>query len=228
MSRDQLVTLTKRTIAHGQGGTVPLEDDVMRVPSSNYHEPQRWQLEMDRIWRRMPLVLGFSAELREPNSYKAMDVMGTPVLLVRGDDGTLRSFVNMCSHRGAVVMEEGRGVSRRFSCPYHAWVYDQQGALVGMLDKQNFGEIDASCHGLTPLPVAERAGIVFGGIVPGMAFDLDAHLCGYGDMLQHLGLDDCTFVGHQSVDGPNWKLAYDGYLDFYHLPILHKNTFGPT
>jgi nitrite reductase/ring-hydroxylating ferredoxin subunit len=228
MSREQLVRMTKRTIAHGQNGTVPLDDEVVRVPSSNYYDPARWQLEMDRIWRRLPLVLGFSAELREPNSYKAMDVMGTPVLLVRGDDGTLRSFVNMCSHRGAVVMEEGRGVTRRFSCPYHAWVYDQQGALVGMLDKQNFGDIDASCHGLTPLPVAERAGIVFGGIVPGMAFDIDAHLCGYGELLQHLGLDQCTFVGHQSVEGPNWKLAYDGYLDFYHLPILHKNTFGPT
>ena len=226
MSREQLVALTKRNVAHAQHGTVPLEDDVMRVPSTNYYDPERWQLEMDRIFRRLPLVLGFSAELREPHSYKALDVMGMPVLLVRGDDGQIRSFVNMCSHRGAIVMEEGTGVSRRFTCPYHAWSYDQQGALVGMLDKQNFGDIDMGCHGLTPLPVAERAGIVFGGITPGMDFDIDAFLCGYGEMLEHLDLENCTFVGRQSVGGPNWKLAYDGYLDFYHLPILHKNTFG--
>jgi len=228
MSREQLVAMTRRNIAHSKNGTVPLEDDVMRVPSTNYYDPDRWTLEMDRIFRRVPLVLGFSVELAEPNSYKAMDVMGTPVLLVRGVDGVLRSFVNMCSHRGSQVMEEGSGVTRRFSCPYHAWVYDTQGALVGMLDKENFGEIDMSCHGLTQLPVAERAGIVFGGITPGMHFDIDEYLCGYGEMLEHLDLANCTYVGKQSVGGPNWKLAYDGYLDFYHLPILHKDSFGPT
>jgi phenylpropionate dioxygenase-like ring-hydroxylating dioxygenase large terminal subunit len=228
MSREQLVSMTRRNITHSKNGTVPLEDSVKRIPSTNYYDPARWQIEMDRIFRRVPLVLGFSVELTEPNSYKAMDVMGTPVLLVRGDDGTLRSFVNMCSHRGAVVMEEGTGVTRRFSCPYHAWVYNTEGALVGMLDKENFGEIDMSCHGLTQLPVAERAGIVFGGITPGMNFDIDEYLCGYGEMLDHLDLANCTYVGKQSVGGPNWKLAYDGYLDFYHLPILHKDTFGPT
>ena len=228
MSREQLVSMTRRNIAHSKNGTVPLEDGVKRIPSTNYYDADRWQTEMDRIFRRVPLVLGFSVELTEPNSYKAMDVMGTPVLLVRGDDGVLRSFVNMCSHRGAVVMEEGTGVTRRFSCPYHAWVYNTEGALVGMLDKENFGEIDMSCHGLTQLPVAERAGIVFGGITPGMHFDIDEYLCGYGEMLEHLDLANCTYVGKQSVGGPNWKLAYDGYLDFYHLPILHKDTFGPT
>jgi NADP-dependent 3-hydroxy acid dehydrogenase YdfG len=61
-----------------------------------------------------------------------------------------------------------------------------------------------------------------------MAFDVDEFLCGYGEMLEHLDLANCTFVGRQDLEGPNWKLAYDGYLDFYHLPILHKDTFGPT
>jgi carnitine monooxygenase subunit len=228
MSREQLVAATRRNLAHSQNGTVPLDAEIKRVPARNYYDPQRWQLEMDRVFRRLPLVLGFSCEMRAPHSYKALDVMGTPVLLTRGEDGVVRSFVNMCSHRGAIVVEEGTGSGRRFACPYHAWTYDQRGELVGMLDKANFGEIDMSCHGLTPLPVAERAGIIFGGITPGMAFDIDAFLCGYDSMLEHIGLADCTFVGHQTVAGPNWKLAYDGYLDFYHLPILHKDTFGPT
>ena len=84
-----------------------------------------------------------------------------------------------------------------------------------------------SCHGLTPLPVAERAGIIFGGLTPGGSIDLDEYLCGYDEMLEHLDLASCQLVGTQKVAGPNWKLAYDGYLDFYHLPILHKNSFGP-
>jgi phenylpropionate dioxygenase-like ring-hydroxylating dioxygenase large terminal subunit len=228
MSREKLVEAARRNIRHSKEGTVPLDAEVKRVPARNYFDVDRWELEMDRIFRRVPLVLGFSCELGEAHSYKALDVMGTPVLLVRGDDGEVRSFVNMCSHRGAQVMEEGTGVARRFSCPYHAWTYDQRGDLVGMLDKANFGEVDMSCLGLTALPVAERAGIIFGGITPGMEFDIDAFLCGYGEMLEHLDLANCTFVGRQQADGPNWKLAYDGYLDFYHLPILHKDTFGPT
>lgn len=228
---DQLLEQTRRNITHSVAGTVPLDDAIVRVPATNYTDPVRWQLEIDRIFRRLPLVLGFSAELPTPNSYKASEVMGTPVLLTRGEDGVLRSFVNMCSHRGAIVAEAGHGTARRFSCPYHAWTYDPKGDLVGILDKANFGEFDWSCHGLTPLPVWERAGIIFGGITPALTgeqtcLDVDLTLAGYDQFLEHLSLDTCTYVGQQSVDGPNWKLAYDGYLDFYHLPILHKNTFG--
>lgn len=229
-SRGTLVALARRTLAHARAGTVPLAADIARVPATNYHDPDRWRAEMERVFKRLPLVLGFSCELAEPNSYKALDVAGVPLLLTRDGGGTIRSFVNMCSHRGAIVVEEGAGVARRFTCPYHAWSYDGDGRLVGILDRDQFGDLDPSCHGLTPLPVAERAGIVFGGLSPGAGADmndvLDSFLCGYDRMLEHHGFDRCTYVGSQSVTGPNWKVAYDGYLDFYHLPILHRNTFG--
>jgi phenylpropionate dioxygenase-like ring-hydroxylating dioxygenase large terminal subunit len=227
MSRDTLVQLTKRTLDHASDGTLPLAPDVMRVPVHNYFATERWQLEMDRIFKRTPLVMGFSCELRVPHSFKALEVAGTPVLITRGADGAVRAFVNMCSHRGAVIVEPGTaGTARRHTCPYHAWNYDSQGALVGILDRQLFGDIDASCHGLTPLPCAERAGIIFVGLTPNGRFDIDTSLCGYDEVLAHLRLDQCHFVGSQRVEGPNWKVAYDGYLDFYHLPILHKNSFG--
>jgi len=227
MSREQLVEMTRRTLAHARAGTAPLEPGVRRVPASNYHDRQRWTLEMERIFRRVPLMLGFSCELADSGSYKAMEAAGVPVLLVRHPDGAIRAFVNMCSHRGAVIVEEGTGSARRFTCPYHAWSYDPSGDLVGILDRAEFGDINVSCHGLTPLPVAERAGLIFVVLTPGDSIDLDAYLCGYDEMLQHLGFSRCRVVGSQTVAGPNWKLAYDGYLDFYHLPILHRNSFGP-
>jgi carnitine monooxygenase subunit len=227
-SRELLLELTRRNVRHSVEGTVPLADAIVRIPAKNYFDPARWRLEMDRIFKRVPLVLGFSTELSEPNSYKALEALGVPILLSRDGDGTLRSFANVCSHRGAVIVEEGRGVARRFSCPYHAWTYDSKGDLVGILDKSNFGDIDMSCHGLTELPVFERAGIIFGGVTPGECVDIDVFMHGYDKMLNHLDLKSCHLVGQQSVEGPNWKVAYDGYLDFYHLPILHKDTFGPT
>ncbi len=227
MSRKQLIDLTKRHLAHATAGTVDQAPEIFRVPASHYTDPERWQHEVDRIFKRLPLVLAFSAELRENHAYRALEVCGMPVLLVRDGHGEMRAFVNMCSHRGAQVVAEGTGQARRFMCPYHAWAYDSQGKLVAVLDADEFGELDRACLGLTPLPVNERAGMIFVVLSPGASFDFETSLCGYGEILEHLGLKDAHWVGRQSVEGPNWKIAYDGYLDFYHLPILHRKSFGP-
>ena len=225
--REVLVAMARRTLAHARAGTAPLADAVVEVPAATYVDPERWALEMERVWRRVPLVLAPAAALPEPGSYVAAEIADVPVLVSRGADGVVRSFVNACAHRGAVVVEEGRGTARRFTCPYHAWTYDQEGALVGILDREAFGEIDVACHGLVELPCEERVGLVFGTLDPAVPLDLDAWLAGYDGVLAHLGLTECRLVGTQAVDGPNWKVAFDGYLDFYHLPILHKQTFGP-
>ncbi|MFT5203331.1 MAG: phenylpropionate dioxygenase-like ring-hydroxylating dioxygenase large terminal subunit [Candidatus Aldehydirespiratoraceae bacterium] len=227
MSRALLVELAQRTLAHARAGTVPLAANVVEVPANTYLDPDRWAAEIERIWRRVPLVFGPSADLPEPHSYRALDIAGVPVLLTRGDDGTVQAFINSCSHRGAIVVEEGSGSARRFTCPFHAWTYDGDGALVGIFDREDFGDVDLDCRGLTPLPCEERAGLVFGQINPEASLDLDSFLQGYDDVLNVLGLAECHVAGRQEVAGPNWKVAFDGYLDFYHLPILHKNSFGP-
>jgi phenylpropionate dioxygenase-like ring-hydroxylating dioxygenase large terminal subunit len=218
--------MARTVIEHRKNGTQSQADSVVKVPAENYFDPARWQLEVDRIFKRLPLVLGFSSELRAPGSYRAVEVAGTPVLLVRGDDGAIRAFVNMCSHRGAQLVDLGVGEARRFSCPYHAWTYNTSGDLIGLLDAKDFGEIDRSCLGLTPLPVTERAGLIWVILSPSSTVDFDEFLQGYDELLEHLGFDTCTVVGRQELIGANWKVAYDGYLDFYHLPILHRNSFG--
>jgi len=226
MSKAQLVSMARRNLTHVKAGTVDQAPGVYRVPAANYHDPERWRLEMQRVFARVPLVLGFSAELREAGAYRALWAGDVPVLLTRAADGEIRAFLNVCSHRGAVVVPDGSGRARRFTCPYHAWSYDDRGALVGIYKSEDFGDPDTSCLGLTPLPVAERAGLIFGVLTPGASVDFDAFLCGYDALLAHHRLDECFFVGRQAVDGPNWKVAYDGYLDFYHLPILHRESFG--
>ena len=227
MTRELLVEHARRTGAHARAGTAPLAADIHRVDAARYVDRDRWELEIERIFRRTPLIAGFTAEFAEPHAYKALELAGTPILLTR-DGEEVRAFVNSCRHRGANVTAPGSGTARRFTCPYHAWTYDSGGRLVGILDRDDFGDLDPTCHGLVPLPCAVRAGMVFVGLDPAAPFDLDRHLCGYGEMLDHLGFARCTYVGQQSVEGPNWKVAYDGYLDFYHLPILHKDSFGTS
>lgn len=227
MSREQLVSVARRGLAHRAAGTQDQADGVLEVPVSNYIDHDRWRAEMDGVFKRLPLVVAASCELRTPHSYVAGEVAGTPYLVIRSGDGELRAFFNMCSHRGSIVTPEGTGTARRHTCTYHAWSYDDQGRLVGILDAPDFGEIDRACFGLTPLACAERAGLVWIFLAPEPLIDLDTFLCGYGEMLEHLDLGDCHAVGRQEIPGPNWKIAYDGYLDFYHLPILHRETFGP-
>jgi phenylpropionate dioxygenase-like ring-hydroxylating dioxygenase large terminal subunit len=222
-----LVSIARRNLAHLAAGTQDQAAGVVEVPVGNYVDHDRWRAEMDRVFRRLPLVVAASAELSEPHSYIAGEVAGTPYLVMRGDDGALRAFYNMCSHRGAVVTPAGTGTARRHACPYHAWTYDTTGALVGVLDADDVGDLDRSCLGLTPLACAERAGLIWLYPTGEPLVDIDTFLCGYGEMLEHHHFERCHVVGRQTIDGPNWKVAYDGYLDFYHLPILHKDSFGP-
>jgi phenylpropionate dioxygenase-like ring-hydroxylating dioxygenase large terminal subunit len=223
----QLVAMARHNMAHAAAGTIDRTPDVGRVPATDYLDPERFAREVERIFRRLPLMLALSCELPGPGSYKAMTAAETPVLIARGSDGTVRAFLNACSHRGAQVVRDGAGKARRFVCPYHAWAYDEKGALVGILSADDFGEIDKGCRGLKALPVAERAGLVWVTLDPHSTLDVDAYLCGYDALLECFGFAGWHLVGRREVEGPNWKIAYDGYLDLYHLPILHKDTFGP-
>ena len=227
MSREKLVAMAERTIAHNKAGTVHLTESVTTIPASNYFDPERWQREVDMIFKRVPLLLAMTAEIKEVNTYKAIDVVGMPVLISRGADGVARAFVNMCSHRGAQLVDTGIGTARRFACPYHNWTYNQEGDLVGVFKQDDFGQLDTSCLGLTQLPIAERAGLIWVTLSPDSKLDFDAFFAGYDEMLEFCDFASMNHFGTRILAGPNWKISFDGYVDFYHLPILHKNTFGP-
>lgn len=227
MSRQQLISMAKHNLSHVEAGTIEQADQIARIPADHYYDEDRWRMEMKQVWRRMPLLLAMTAELPEPGDYKAMEAVGTPIIINRDADGKIHAFVNMCSHRGAQIMEEGRGNTHRFTCPYHAWSYNQQGELTGVLLSREFGELDKECHSLTPLPVLERAGLIWVTLDPNSTLPIEKFLSGYDELLAQFGFDQWHHFESRAVEGPNWKIAYDGYLDLYHLPILHKNTFGP-
>jgi phenylpropionate dioxygenase-like ring-hydroxylating dioxygenase large terminal subunit len=225
---NQLLDIARREVENLKQNRIDLVADVLKVPTAMYYDEARWQLEVDRVFKRVPLALAFSCELKEPGSYRALKVAGVPVIIARSEDGAINAFVNMCSHRGNYVVDEGSGQTKSFRCEYHAWNYNLQGELTHVFDEQNFGAIDKACNGLTRLPVAERAGLVWVTLNPQSDLDIETFLSGYDDMLQHLHFDKAHLVGRQELVGPNWKVAYDGYRDFYHVPILHKNSLGDS
>ena len=226
MSNPEIAAMVRHGIEHAANGTMELADSVLKVPASNYTDPARFKLEVDRIFKRLPLMLAPACELPNPGDYKTLEVAGIPVLLVRGQDGIVRSFVNSCTHRGTNVATEDTGNARRFTCPYHGWTFAQTGELLAVGAPQDFGQIDKSCYGLKELPVAERAGLIFGSVDPNSTLDIDAFLSGYDSLLEAFNFKDWKLFSSRRLRGPNWKIAYDGYLDFYHLPILHKDTLA--
>ena len=226
MSRSQLISLAKQDLAHGRNGTLDQAEEIFQVPVENYFDEEIWSKEIQQIFRRMPLVLAATAELPNPGDYKSMVAVGVQVLITRTRSGEVKAFVNMCSHRGAKLVEDGVGQANKFTCPYHAWTYSPDGDLVAVYAEQDFGQIDKSCHGLTELPCLEKAGIIWVTVNPDSDLDIAQFLSGYDEMLDNFGFADWHHQHTQTVAGPNWKVAYDGYLDYYHLPILHKNSFG--
>ena len=156
--------VARRLLANVDAGTSDQAESQMKVPMATYRDLERWETEMEQVFRRSPLVVAFSCDLRNPGDFDSLEIADRPILVVRGDDGVARTFLNVCRHRGAQVAE-GCGHARRFTCPYHSWVYDTKGALVGVPGKNTFGELDVG--GLVELPTHERAGLVLAVLTPG-------------------------------------------------------------
>ncbi len=225
MSRQELINMTRNLIEHGAADTMELADEVVRVPAAAYTDPELFEAEKNKIFKRLPLMVAPSCELPEPGDFKAMDICGVPLFLSRQKDGEVIAFLNMCSHRGNPIVE-GKGNAARFMCGYHGWTFKQNGDLIGVASPQDFGAIDKSKHCLTRFPVHESAGLIWATLDPNSTLPIADYLCGYDGLLAAFGFENWTLFSQRTLSGPNWKTAYDGYLDFYHLPVLHKDTFG--
>jgi len=226
MRRAEYIALAERLLAHVENGTTDSADAVKYIPVQNYLEPVRWQREMEQIFRRLPLLLALTCELRKPGDYKAMDIVGVPVLIVRGEDGIARAFIRTCTHRGTVLTEEGTGQCDRFTCPYHGWTFDDRGVLVGVAGRHKFGAIDVSSRGLVQLPAVERAGLIFVRLTAGAAIDPERYLGGMLPELESFRLENWHVYQQNELPTSNWKVAHDGYLEGYHFSTLHPNTIS--
>lgn len=227
MDRALIGDIAEKMLDYVENDRTFMTDKVMKVPVRAYLDPDQWAAEMELIFHRLPLMLALTCEMPNPGDYKAMEAVGKPILITRDKVGIVRAFLNVCSHRGAPVAKEGHGNCPRFSCSYHGWTFGPDGTLIGIADKAKFGEVDKSSLGLRELPCAEKNGMIFVCLSPNAPMDVDSF---YGSMLNDYA--DCNFrdwhfLGSRVIEGANWKIAFDGYLEGYHFAALHSETIYP-
>ncbi len=228
MRHDVQVKVLRRFFEARQARTTDMAERIHRNPATVYTDAGRFAAEWERLFRPGPLVVGLSADLPAVGDYFTTEAAGVPILLVRGEDGAARAFLNVCRHRGGRVAD-GRGrPGRAFTCPYHAWCYDIHGRLVGQpLAQDAFEELDRDATGLISLPVAEEYGLLLVRPAGGAPIDADAELAGLGPELAGFGFEHHRFFTEVSETfAMNWKLGIDTFLEAYHIFSLHRATIA--
>jgi phenylpropionate dioxygenase-like ring-hydroxylating dioxygenase large terminal subunit len=199
-----------------------------------YFDPAQYQREVAQLFRKHPIVVGHSAQVRKPGDFVVHNETGQPILIVRGTDGVLRAFLNVCRHRSASVEPRPCGANKRaFVCPYHGWSYDLTGRLIGITDGTAFGPVDKSRHGLRRLKVADKYGLLW--VVPTAledneeaGLDIDGYLGPIKPDLQAWTMEGWERHSFEPIrKNMNWKLVIDTFLELYHFRYLHPGTVFP-
>ena len=216
-------------LKHGfdNGGGEVHGDGIVKSPLADFTCRELLATERQVFFRDTPLFMGLTGDLPQPGRFWADSQTGLPILMTRDDEGVFRAFANSCRHRGAQVVPDGRGKGQRFSCPFHAWTYGSDGALLAVNREQRFGTIDKCAHGLIELPAVERHGMLWVKPTPGGEIDVDAMLSGLEDDMAHWDLGSHRYAASQLIEAPlNWKLAIDTFGENYHFDVLHRKTLA--
>jgi phenylpropionate dioxygenase-like ring-hydroxylating dioxygenase large terminal subunit len=210
------------------------------LPASLYTHPGMPELEDRLVFRPAWHVIGTLADFRNVGDYLTAHVGGKyPIIVTRGTDGELRAFLNVCRHRGCLVAggENGddpegvSGNSRRFKCPYHAWTYDLEGALIAVPEFKGANLPPFDQLSLHPVSVDVWGGMVFVSIEPseplGELLSDVPHVAEQANYAYPFLDAAIEFAGGYSFEcGSNWKLYLENNLECYHCAATHSQTLG--
>lgn len=226
MQRSVGLDLMRRAVAIAEQQRPEMADAAMEVPL-DYFVDEEFAAKERELFETSPLALVAASEIANPNDYIVRNAVGRSVLLTRDEDGVAHAFMNYCRHRGAEPVE-GCGNARRFSCPYHAWVYDTKGQLVGMPLRDRHAGLDLSSYGLVELSSEERHGFLWVVLRRDHPIDVAAHLGELDDEIGGLGCDTMQYYS-ALAEKPlkaNWKSVAEGLLEGLHVPYVHADTFN--
>ena len=191
------------------------------IPSAWYVDPAFHAADREWIFARTWQGIGHAAQVAEPGAFLTEEIGGEPVIVVRGKDGVLRAFHNVCRHRGGPLALEREGCVRALQCKYHGWTYLLDGSLRGVPAMDRTELFDRKDFGLVPLRVETWEGLVFVCLDPEAAPLADT-MHGIAERIAPLRLGALRFSRRVDYEvASNWKVYVDNYLEGYHVPYVH-------
>lgn len=200
------------------------------LPLNRYGDSAVFGAELDKLFRHEWLLVCREEDVALPGDRLGIDIVGEPVMVVRGSDGELRCFSRLCRHRQAPLVDEGPGNGERFTCGYHRWSYRLDGSFIGgplVGDSAELCTKSSNDCDLTPVPLEVWEGFVF------VCLDRDAlplapKLEPISEAISAYGVaNQRTVVDRDEMWFANWKLALENASESYHHLGTHSTTIGP-
>jgi choline monooxygenase len=206
--------------------------EASTIPSPWYIDERIFELEKQTVFSDSWQAAARLDQVRDPGCYVTNEIAGEPIVIVRGSDGELRGFFNVCRHHAAAVMTEPEGQALQMRCPYHGWTYSLAGELKGTPDFSEVCNFDRAENGLTPVEIAVWEKWVFVRLRGKQDRSLNKSSSSITEFLGSnllsqidvLGLEKLHWIERRRYSlNCNWKVFVDNYLDGgYHVPHLHK------
>jgi Rieske 2Fe-2S family protein len=197
------------------------------LPGEFYTSPAIFQHEIEQIFMKDWICVGRTEQYAKPGDYRALRIVGEPVVVCKDKSGRLQAFANVCQHRGVEVVQ-GEGNVEELSCPYHGWVYGLGGELIGAPYSQEVPDFDWKACRLPKIQLDSWAGYVFINFDPGaeslatyLATDRVQEVAGFLRAEETRIADEYTFEL-----GCNWKFIPENLMDIYHVGVIHGSSFG--
>jgi phenylpropionate dioxygenase-like ring-hydroxylating dioxygenase large terminal subunit len=204
---------------------VPQDWDRRGLPAWTYHSPALFELERDRVLLNHWQVAGHVNDIPAPGDWRGFELLGERAVILRGADGAVRAFHNLCRHRGARVVDGAAGQCRgALVCPFHGWVYNLDGSLRGPSRPETFGAMDRAAFGLKAVEMEIWQGFVFLRFLPGPQPSVAECLHPYDRDFTDFRAPALLPVGHpgaQTSTPVNWKSVCDVDNEGYHVALAH-------
>ncbi|WP_457939958.1 aromatic ring-hydroxylating oxygenase subunit alpha [Mesorhizobium sp. 10J20-29] len=213
---------------------IPNDWDRRGLPGWAYHSDALLELEKEHVFRNHWQIAGHVSDVQEAGDYLTMDVVGERALVVRGKDGEVRAFHNICRHRGSRVVADNQGNCKNaLVCPFHGWVYNLDGTLRGAARPRSFPDLDKTEFGLVPLELEIWNGLIFIRFRKGPQPSVTELMAPVAEELAHYKFAEMVpSYGIWSQTTPvNWKSVRDVDNEGYHVAMAHpalQDLYGST
>lgn len=204
-------------------GDAPDPDADFSLPGWIYTDEEFFRLEMERAIRPSWQIVCHVSEVANPGDYRTLDYLGESVVIIRGDDGQVRAFTNVCRHRAMRLVEGPAGCAKKLVCPYHAWVFETDGRLTGVPNRREYPALDMEKSGLVPVALEIWHGFIFVRLEDGGFPSVSEMMAPFECEVSQYRFEDMRSMGpvRHRPRSVNWKNVGDNYSDNLHIPVAH-------